>query len=200
MISANCPDVSNGLVREGRIRILGVLLKARMFCRAVTQCHFSVFFSGDRTVLLNETNHQAESKSHQWFGATVRSHDDTILVRATLSETDFVGWTDVVWIESFRSVHTIDAPPTPTVMIRAVSESSLGQTVSLLRNVFAPFLEICVQIVSWHTVKKCFVFPLTSKFSCLFFGVIVWVVTWVELHGYPAPDVLLTSAWVPPPP
>ncbi|KAF7653899.1 hypothetical protein LDENG_00077270 [Lucifuga dentata] len=39
---------------------------------------------GDRTVLLNDTNHQAEFKSHQWFGATVRSHGDTILACAPL--------------------------------------------------------------------------------------------------------------------
>lgn len=41
----------------------------------------SVFFPGDRKVVLNETQHQADFKSHQWFGATVRSHGDTILVR-----------------------------------------------------------------------------------------------------------------------
>lgn len=40
-----------------------------------------MFFSGDRTVSLNNTEHQVDFKSHQWFGATVRSHGDTILVR-----------------------------------------------------------------------------------------------------------------------
>uniref|UniRef100_A0AAY4CLT8 Integrin, alpha 5 (fibronectin receptor, alpha polypeptide) n=1 Tax=Denticeps clupeoides TaxID=299321 RepID=A0AAY4CLT8_9TELE len=34
--------------------------------------------------LLNDTDHQAEFKSHQWFGATVRSHGDTILACAPL--------------------------------------------------------------------------------------------------------------------
>lgn len=42
---------------------------------------FVFFFLGDRTVLLNDTEHQIDFKSHQWFGATVRSHGDTILVR-----------------------------------------------------------------------------------------------------------------------
>lgn len=36
----------------------------------------------------------------------------------------------------------------------------------------------------------------TSKLSRLLFGLIVRVVTWVELRGYPSPDVPLTSAWV----
>uniref|UniRef100_A0A667YTF9 Integrin, alpha 5 (fibronectin receptor, alpha polypeptide) n=1 Tax=Myripristis murdjan TaxID=586833 RepID=A0A667YTF9_9TELE len=50
--------------------------------RSQTECHSIEFDTeGDRTVSLNDTNHQAEVKSHQWFGATVRSHDDTILVR-----------------------------------------------------------------------------------------------------------------------
>ena len=40
----------------------------------------SVLLLGDRTVLINDTDHKAEVKSHQWFGATVRSHGDTILV------------------------------------------------------------------------------------------------------------------------
>lgn len=48
---------------------------------AITQCHFPVFLPGDRTILLNDTEHQVDFKSHQWFGATVRSHGDTILVR-----------------------------------------------------------------------------------------------------------------------
>uniref|UniRef100_A0A671VJ94 Integrin, alpha 5 (fibronectin receptor, alpha polypeptide) n=1 Tax=Sparus aurata TaxID=8175 RepID=A0A671VJ94_SPAAU len=37
----------------------------------------------DRTVVLNKTE-QVEFKSHQWFGATVRSHGDTILACAPL--------------------------------------------------------------------------------------------------------------------
>lgn len=50
---------------------------------------------------------------------------------------------------------------------------------------------------SRDTVKKRFVLPpLTSKLCRLLFGLIVRVVTWVELRGYPAPDVPLTSAWV----
>uniref|UniRef100_A0A669AYR6 Integrin, alpha 5 (fibronectin receptor, alpha polypeptide) n=1 Tax=Oreochromis niloticus TaxID=8128 RepID=A0A669AYR6_ORENI len=39
---------------------------------------------GDRNVLINDTNYQADFKSHQWFGATVRSHGDTILACAPL--------------------------------------------------------------------------------------------------------------------
>uniref|UniRef100_A0A8C3AFQ1 Integrin, alpha 5 (fibronectin receptor, alpha polypeptide) n=1 Tax=Cyclopterus lumpus TaxID=8103 RepID=A0A8C3AFQ1_CYCLU len=43
-------------------------------------CHTIDFDTeGDRTVLLNDTEHQVDFKSHQWFGATVRSHGDTIL-------------------------------------------------------------------------------------------------------------------------
>ncbi|KAM4610090.1 integrin alpha-5 [Polymixia lowei] len=50
-----------------------------------SDCHNIEFDTqGDRTVLLNDTNHQAEVKSHQWFGATVRSHGDTILACAPL--------------------------------------------------------------------------------------------------------------------
>ncbi|KAM8755212.1 integrin alpha-5 [Acanthopagrus schlegelii] len=50
-----------------------------------TDCHAIEFdVEGDRTVLLNETDHQIDFKSHQWFGATVRSHGDTILACAPL--------------------------------------------------------------------------------------------------------------------
>uniref|UniRef100_A0A671VMP1 Integrin, alpha 5 (fibronectin receptor, alpha polypeptide) n=1 Tax=Sparus aurata TaxID=8175 RepID=A0A671VMP1_SPAAU len=49
-----------------------------------TDCHAIEFDSeGDRTVVLNKTE-QVEFKSHQWFGATVRSHGDTILACAPL--------------------------------------------------------------------------------------------------------------------
>lgn len=45
-----------------------------------TQCFMTfVFVTGDR--ISPQINHQVDFKSHQWFGATVRSHDDTILVR-----------------------------------------------------------------------------------------------------------------------
>lgn len=51
---------------------------------------FPVLFpSGDRKVLLNDTDHQVDFKSHQWFGATVRSHGDTILVSPTSRGPDF---------------------------------------------------------------------------------------------------------------
>ncbi|KAG7221702.1 hypothetical protein INR49_000069 [Caranx melampygus] len=43
----------------------------------------SVFY-WDRTFSLNDTQHQVDFKSHQWFGATVRSHGDTILACAPL--------------------------------------------------------------------------------------------------------------------
>ncbi|XP_041654876.1 integrin alpha-5 [Cheilinus undulatus] len=50
-----------------------------------SDCHVIEFDSeGDRTVMLNETEHQIDFKSHQWFGATVRSHGDTILACAPL--------------------------------------------------------------------------------------------------------------------
>ncbi|KAM9343737.1 integrin alpha-5 [Pholidichthys leucotaenia] len=50
-----------------------------------SDCHTIDFDSeGDRTVLLNDTEHQGDFKSHQWFGATVRSHGDTILACAPL--------------------------------------------------------------------------------------------------------------------
>uniref|UniRef100_A0A4W5N6U2 Integrin, alpha 5 (fibronectin receptor, alpha polypeptide) n=1 Tax=Hucho hucho TaxID=62062 RepID=A0A4W5N6U2_9TELE len=50
-----------------------------------SECHDIEFDNqGDRTVTLNNTDHQAEVKSHQWFGATVRSHGDTILACAPL--------------------------------------------------------------------------------------------------------------------
>lgn len=48
-------------------------------------CHAIEFDKeGDRTVDINDTKHQADFKSHQWFGATVRSHGDTILACAPL--------------------------------------------------------------------------------------------------------------------
>lgn len=69
----------------GRIMMLEVQLKECMcYHNAITQSLFSLssFISpGDRNVLINDTNYQADFKSHQWFGATVRSHGDTILVR-----------------------------------------------------------------------------------------------------------------------
>ncbi|CAI5648393.1 unnamed protein product [Oreochromis niloticus] len=50
-----------------------------------TDCHTIEFdLEGDRNVLINDTNYQADFKSHQWFGATVRSHGDTILACAPL--------------------------------------------------------------------------------------------------------------------
>ncbi|KAK7884942.1 hypothetical protein WMY93_028065 [Mugilogobius chulae] len=39
---------------------------------------------GDRPVNINDTDYQGDFKSHQWFGATVRSHGDTILACAPL--------------------------------------------------------------------------------------------------------------------
>lgn len=51
---------------------------------------FPVLFpSGNRKVLLNDTTHEVDFKSHQWFGATVRSHGDTILVSPTSLGPDF---------------------------------------------------------------------------------------------------------------
>jgi len=81
-LSAKGPDVSKGLGRKFRIQKLKTHMKECMlFHSAITQCDFLMFSLGDRTVLLNDTEHQVDFKSHQWFGATVRSHGDTILVR-----------------------------------------------------------------------------------------------------------------------
>ncbi|KAM4562608.1 integrin alpha-5 [Odontesthes bonariensis] len=53
--------------------------------RSQSDCHTIEFDTeGDRSVLINDTKHQVDSKSHQWFGATVRSHGDTILACAPL--------------------------------------------------------------------------------------------------------------------
>ncbi|XP_077368877.1 integrin alpha-5 [Festucalex cinctus] len=50
-----------------------------------SDCHTIEFDTdGSRIVLINNTEHQIEFKSHQWFGATVRSHGDTILACAPL--------------------------------------------------------------------------------------------------------------------
>lgn len=50
-----------------------------------SDCHPIEFDKeGDRTSKLNDTEHQIDFKSHQWFGATVRSHGDTILACAPL--------------------------------------------------------------------------------------------------------------------
>ncbi|XP_077466784.1 integrin alpha-5 isoform X1 [Stigmatopora argus] len=50
-----------------------------------TDCHAIEFDpEGSRVVNINNTVHQIEFKSHQWFGATVRSHGDTILACAPL--------------------------------------------------------------------------------------------------------------------
>uniref|UniRef100_A0A3Q0S9A1 Integrin, alpha 5 (fibronectin receptor, alpha polypeptide) n=1 Tax=Amphilophus citrinellus TaxID=61819 RepID=A0A3Q0S9A1_AMPCI len=50
-----------------------------------TDCHTIEFDpEGDRNVLINNTEYQGDFKSRQWFGATVRSHGDTILACAPL--------------------------------------------------------------------------------------------------------------------
>ncbi|KAM7411337.1 hypothetical protein PAMA_021365 [Pampus argenteus] len=50
-----------------------------------SECHTIEFDTeGDRSVVLNNTELQVDFKSHQWFGATVRSHGDTILACAPL--------------------------------------------------------------------------------------------------------------------
>ncbi|XP_038864096.1 integrin alpha-5-like [Salvelinus namaycush] len=50
-----------------------------------SECHNIEFDNqGNRIVTVNGTDYQAEVKSHQWFGATVRSHGDTILACAPL--------------------------------------------------------------------------------------------------------------------
>nr|XP_061820810.1 integrin alpha-5-like [Nerophis lumbriciformis] len=50
-----------------------------------SDCHTIEFdVEGDRNFLINDTQHQIDFKSHQWFGATVRSHGDTILACAPL--------------------------------------------------------------------------------------------------------------------
>uniref|UniRef100_A0A8C7RDX7 Integrin, alpha 5 (fibronectin receptor, alpha polypeptide) n=1 Tax=Oncorhynchus mykiss TaxID=8022 RepID=A0A8C7RDX7_ONCMY len=50
-----------------------------------SECHSIEFDNqGDRIVTVSGTDYQAEVKSHQWFGATIRSHGDTILACAPL--------------------------------------------------------------------------------------------------------------------
>ncbi|XP_014900505.1 integrin alpha-5 [Poecilia latipinna] len=50
-----------------------------------SNCHTIEFDpEGDRSDLINDTLLQVDFKSHQWFGATVRSHGDTILACAPL--------------------------------------------------------------------------------------------------------------------
>ncbi|KAM4737505.1 integrin alpha-5 [Anableps anableps] len=50
-----------------------------------SNCHTIEFDpEGDRSTQINDTLHQVDFKSHQWFGATVRSHGDTILACAPL--------------------------------------------------------------------------------------------------------------------
>ncbi|PWA31680.1 hypothetical protein CCH79_00006442 [Gambusia affinis] len=50
-----------------------------------SNCHTIEFDpEGDRSSLINGTIQQVDFKSHQWFGATVRSHGDTILACAPL--------------------------------------------------------------------------------------------------------------------
>ncbi|XP_029520880.1 integrin alpha-5-like [Oncorhynchus nerka] len=50
-----------------------------------SECHNIEFDNqGDRIVTVSGTDYQAEVKSHQWFGATIRSHGDTILACAPL--------------------------------------------------------------------------------------------------------------------
>lgn len=50
-----------------------------------SDCHTIEFDTeGDRRTSLNDTEQQVDFKSHQWFGATVRSHGDTILACAPL--------------------------------------------------------------------------------------------------------------------
>uniref|UniRef100_A0A8D0A3L2 Integrin, alpha 5 (fibronectin receptor, alpha polypeptide) n=1 Tax=Sander lucioperca TaxID=283035 RepID=A0A8D0A3L2_SANLU len=50
-----------------------------------SDCHTIEFDTeGDRNVLINDTEYHGDFKSHQWFGATVRSHGDTILACAPL--------------------------------------------------------------------------------------------------------------------
>ncbi|XP_048858451.1 integrin alpha-5-like isoform X2 [Brienomyrus brachyistius] len=47
-----------------------------------SQCTVIEFDSEDRSYHVNDTDLQVEFKSHQWFGATVRSHGSTILACA----------------------------------------------------------------------------------------------------------------------
>lgn len=77
-----------------------------MLCpTTINQCYFPVFSSGDRTVLLNDTEHQVDFKSHQWFGATVRSHGDTILVRRPSERCFLGGGLEKDWSFSFVPHH-----------------------------------------------------------------------------------------------
>lgn len=46
---------------------------------------------GDRFFDINDVDTQVEFKSHQWFGATVRSHGNSILVRLAKVMVDLFG-------------------------------------------------------------------------------------------------------------
>ncbi|CAG6021847.1 unnamed protein product [Menidia menidia] len=53
--------------------------------RSQSDCHSIAFDTeGERFLTINGTSHQIDFKSNQWFGATVRSHGDTILACAPL--------------------------------------------------------------------------------------------------------------------
>uniref|UniRef100_A0A7N6A320 Integrin alpha-2 domain-containing protein n=1 Tax=Anabas testudineus TaxID=64144 RepID=A0A7N6A320_ANATE len=49
-----------------------------------SECHATKFDNEGKPNDLNDTEYQADFKSRQWFGATVRSHGDTILACAPL--------------------------------------------------------------------------------------------------------------------
>lgn len=65
---------------EGRRRASPTAGMLALSCHYPSVLFFLCCSSGDRRALLNDTKHQIDFKSHQWFGATVRSHGDTILV------------------------------------------------------------------------------------------------------------------------
>lgn len=63
---------------QGRCRKRVIL----WMCKYVVTFFFLLYFlTGDRYFYINDVNTQVEFKSHQWFGATVRSHGNSILVR-----------------------------------------------------------------------------------------------------------------------
>lgn len=52
-------------------------------CKSFSRKNIFLFyvFTGDRYFYINDVNTQVEFKSHQWFGATVRAHGSSVLVR-----------------------------------------------------------------------------------------------------------------------
>ncbi|XP_067227288.1 integrin alpha-5 [Chanodichthys erythropterus] len=92
---------------------------------------------GDLNVTVNETVHQGEFKSHQWFGATVRVHKDSVLACAPLY--------------SWRTVEE----PNPPAHVHAHAEYNAETTGSCFLSVknFTKFVEYAPCRTEFHGGK-----------------------------------------------